>query len=61
MSMAVHWRGVHPGHDARMTTQDRRPAPSSSDARVGLLALLLLVLGLAYGVPVAILLWRAAL
>ena len=44
-----------------MTTRDRRPAPSVQDARVGLYALLLLVLAAAFGLPLAILLWRAAL
>lgn len=44
-----------------MTTPDRRPAPSSSDARVGLLSVLGLFLFLAYGLPLAVLLWRAAL
>jgi hypothetical protein len=44
-----------------MTTPDRRPAPSPSDARVGLLSILYLVAAIAYGLPVAIILWRAAL
>lgn len=35
--------------------------PSSSDATVGLLAILGTIAALAYGLPLAILLWRAAL
>lgn len=59
------WRsfGVASGRPSlpAMTNRDRRPAPSDQDARVGLYALLLLALGLVYGLPLAILLWRAAL
>lgn len=43
-----------------MDNSDRRPT-SSADLKAGALALLLLVLTAAYGLPLAILLWRAAL
>lgn len=61
MSLAVRRCVAIPRHDAGMTNTDRRPAPSTSDARVGLLSVLGLLLALTYGLPLAIILWRAAL
>jgi hypothetical protein len=44
-----------------MTTQPGGRRPSNPDATVGLYAIAILILAAVYGVPLAIILWRAAL
>ena len=60
----MSWRSIGVASSSAMmrgmdNTPDRRP--SDRDTKVGLAALLLLVLLIAYGAPLAIILWRAAL